>query len=328
MSIRRSVALLAGLGCVAAVAALTWKPTSAQNKTAGRKLALLVGVKEYDHGGLRDLEFPENDVVELADVLRSQRFEVVVLTTALAKEDPAASPTAENIRKRLSQLLEQRQVTKRDVMLVGFAGHGIQPLGSKEAYFCPRDANPTIEGDKPQKPATLIGLGEILKQLDDSGVGHKLLLVDACRHDPNVRGRRGVERVDVSALPAQTGVLLSCAPGEFSFEHKSLGKGHGVFFYHVIEGLNGGAKDADDSEISWDGLRMYVKKKVPATVKRLYGTDGGEQRPNDIGNLIGEPTVLAISRIATRSEPKTVPSKDAPKEADTKAADTKAADTK
>jgi uncharacterized caspase-like protein len=40
-------------------------------------------------------------------------------------------------------------------------------------------------------------------------------------------------------------VLLSCSPGEFSFEHKSFGSGHGVFFYHVIEGLNGAAHDAD-----------------------------------------------------------------------------------
>jgi len=93
---------------------------------------------------------------------------------------------------------------------------------------------------------------------------------------------------------------LSCAPGEFSFEHKSLGKGHGVFFYHVIEGLKGAAKDSDDADISWDGLRTYVKKKVPATVKSLYGKDGGEQRPNDIGNLIGAPTVLAVARAGAR----------------------------
>jgi hypothetical protein len=274
-----------------------------ENQPVGRKLALLVGVKDYQHGSLHDLDFPENDVTELAEVLRAQDFDVVVLTTALAKHDANSAPTADNIRKQLNQLLEKRKVNKRDVIVVGLAGHGLQPLGSKEAYFCPADANPTIEGDKPQKPQTLIGMGEILKQLDDSGIGHKLLLVDACRNDPSVRGRRGVEKVDVSALPPQTGMLLSCAPGEFSFENKSLGTGHGVFFYHVIEGLKGKAQDADDHEITWEGLKTYVRKNVSATVRSLYGKDGGEQSPNDIGNLIGEPTVLAVARVGARPEP-------------------------
>ena len=283
-----------------------------ENVPAGRKLALLVGVKDYQHGSLHDLDFPENDVTELAEVLQSQNFDVVVLTTALAKNDRSLAPTSDNIRKRLTQLLEKEKVTKRDVILVGLAGHGLQPVGSKEAYFCPSDANPTIAGDKPQKPASLIAVGEILKQLDDSGIGHKLLLVDACRNDPSVRGRRGMERVDVSALPPQTGVLLSCATGEFSFENKSLGTGHGVFFFHVIEGLKGAAQDPEDHEITWEGLKTYVRRKVPSTVKRLYGKDGGEQQPNDIGNLIGEPTVLAIAKIGTRTESTSTPQQPTP----------------
>ena len=60
-------------------------------------------------------------------------------------------------------------------------------------------------------------------------------------------------------------------------------------------------------KISWDGLRTYVEKKVPATVKLLYGKDGGEQRPNEIGNLIGQPTVLAIARIGRDPPDKLMP---------------------
>ena len=76
--------------------------------------------------------------------------------------------------------------------------------------------------------------------------------------------------------------------------------------------LEGAAHDADDSDITWDGLRAFVKKRVPATVKSLYGKDGGEQRPNEVGNLSGEPTVLAVARITAtpaRPEPKVKPRK-------------------
>ena len=132
-----------------------------------------------------------------------------------------------------------------------------------------------------------------MTQLRESGIGEKLLLVDACRNDPQVRGaRRGVTQVDVSSLPEQTGVLLSCKAGEFSFESKSYGTGHGAFFYEVIEGLNGAAKDAD-GEISWESLRLFVRKHVPSKVREVFGKNGGEQNPNEIGNLNGAPIVLA-----------------------------------
>jgi hypothetical protein len=262
----------------------------------GRKLAFLVGVKEYRHSALSNLDFPENDVTELADILKPLGFQVVVLTTTIGRTNSDLNPTVSNIREQLAKLLEKTSVGKRDLILVGLAGHGLQP--DKEAFFCPMDANPS-------RLKTLIGLGELLQVLDDSGVGEKLVLVDACRNDPKIRGRRGIERVDVAALPPQTGVLLSCAPGEFAFEHKDLGRGHGIFFYHVIEGLKGdpSARDAD-GEVTWDSLRAYVKKRVPQTVVKLYGKDGGEQRPNDIGNLIGESPQLVKARIEIKPDPK------------------------
>jgi formylglycine-generating enzyme required for sulfatase activity len=276
------------------------------NPPAGRKLAFLVGVKEYRHAGLNDLDFPENDVNELADILKPLGFQVVVLTTELGKQNAELNPSAANIHLQLAKLLEKPAVGKRDLIVVGLAGHGMQP--DKEAYFCPSDANPT-------RTNTLIGLGDLLKMLDDSGIGEKLVLVDACRNDPKTRGRRGIERVDVSALPPQTGVLLSCAPGEFAFEHKSLGKGHvkghGVFFFHVIEGIKGDASDKD-GDVTWDSLRAYVKKRVPQTVIKLYGKDGGAQRPNDIGNLIGESPELAVARITIPPKEPTMPMKEKP----------------
>jgi formylglycine-generating enzyme required for sulfatase activity len=292
----KSFAILS-LGALAAAAiALLSLAAPAKEPTTGRKFAFLVGVEKYSHGKLHDLDFPENDVEELADVLNSQGFKTVLLTTRLGKNDASRLPTQQNVWDGLRTFLKENKPTKRDLMLVGLAGHGIQPLGSDESYFCPADANPTIkEGTKnaPANPETLISIGEVLKALDDSGVGYKLLVVDACRNDPSVRGRRGVDHVNVAALPEQTGVLLSCKAGEFSFEHKSLGKrGHGAFFFNVIEGLKGAAKD-EDGDVTWDSLGSYVRKKVPSKVRELFGTEGGEQSPNLIGNINGVPAVLA-----------------------------------
>jgi sn-glycerol 3-phosphate transport system substrate-binding protein len=302
---RGRVVRACGLAVSLVLAVLAGRDANAQDAPVERKLALLVGVKAYDHADLKNLYFPENDVEELGAVLKNDGFHVVVLSTSRGMRGAAYRPTAYNIRSQLKALL--RGVTKRDLIIIGLAGHGIQPLGSDDSFFCPADANPVIRNDKPVDPARLISIGELLAMLSDSGIGHKLLLVDACRNDPSARSarHRGVDHVNVSALPSQTGVLLSCSQGEFSFEEKSLGstgglKGHGVFFYHVIEGLKGAAKDGR-SQVTWDGLGSYVRTEVPQTVGRLFGKDGGEQSPNAIGNLRGAPVTLARITAAPRN---------------------------
>jgi formylglycine-generating enzyme required for sulfatase activity len=291
----KSTATLAA-GALAAAAILLLSPTSdaQQEPTAGRKLAFLVGVKEYDHPELRKLAFTENDVDELAQVLRDQGFDVTVMTTVRGQRDAELKPTAAKIREQLQKILKTG--TKQDLIVVGLSGHGIQPLDSKDSYFCPQDAVPVLNKGKLTDPDTLISIQETLNTLRRSKVGLKLLLVDACRDDPTVKGAKGVDDVNLEALPQQTGILLSCSPGEFSFEHKSLGSGHGAFFYHVIKGLKGEARDPDGT-VTWESLRGYVRKRVPAKVKELYGKDGGEQNPNEFGNLRGSPAVLAIARI-------------------------------
>jgi formylglycine-generating enzyme required for sulfatase activity len=291
-------------GAVAAAAILLLSPTSdaQQGQPAGRKLAFLVGVKSYDHADLKDLEFPENDVKELADVLQRQGFTVTLMSTSATRTDKEHFPDAKNIRQQLSATL--KGVSKRDLILIALAGHGLQPLNASQSYFCPHNANPSERNGDVAHPETLLSIGEILAQIRDSGIGQKLLLVDACRNDPEVRGGRrgaGAIQVDISALPQQTGVLLSCARGEFSFESRSFGTGHGAFFFQVIEGLNGKAKD-EDGDITWDSLRAFVKKRVPTSVRKIFGKEGGEQSPNEIGNLTGEPTLLA--RITVEQTPK------------------------
>jgi hypothetical protein len=67
---------------------------------AGRKLAFLVGVREYKHLEFRDLDFPENDVEDFAVILNARGFKTVVLTTARGKKASALASTAENLENR------------------------------------------------------------------------------------------------------------------------------------------------------------------------------------------------------------------------------------
>jgi formylglycine-generating enzyme required for sulfatase activity len=261
----------------------------------GKRYALLVGVREYDHAKLPPLKYTENDVEELARVLKQAGYhEVFLLTTTRGEKTAASKPTAANIRKKLKGLLDK--VTRRDVVLIGLAGHGVQytvKVDGKdrdESFFCPSDARLRDTNDLKELAKTMLSLRELFKELDDSGAGAKLLLVDACRNDASES--RNI-KLEALARPASgTAAMFSCKSGERAWESPKLGKGHGVFFYHVIEGLKGEAKD-DDGTVTWDDLTRYVRRRVVRQVPLLIG-GGARQTPHLMANVEGDPVLISL----------------------------------
>ena len=236
----------------------------------GEKYALLVGVKKYDPNELRPLPYSEADVTDLAAVLRGHGYRpgnIVLMTQAAGVEDDRLAPRAPNIRRELKLLL--RDLDPGDSILVAFAGHGVEIAGDAEAYFCPSDAR---LADR----TTLIGVGEIYRELEASEAGLKVLLVDACRNDPqsdNSRSRASVRLESATrprSRPTPGGVVafFSCSAGEKAFEHSELK--HGVFFHFVIEGLRGAAAPAGEREVLVPDLKKFVKRRVRDFVREKY----------------------------------------------------------
>jgi hypothetical protein len=258
---------------------------------AGKRYALLVGVKDYDHDRLRPLAYTEYDVVELAGVLRPAGYEVVLLTDAEGAARGDRRPTGRNIRHHLDAITAH--CVRHDMILVAFAGHGLQFDTAKDSYFCPRDA-------RPANVDTLVSLGDVYRKLDDSGAGIKLLLVDACRDDP--LGSRGIDGAHVPRPPRGVAALFSCAAGQRAFETPRLGKkGHGVFFHFVLEGLRSQASN-EENEITWDRLTEYVKRQVSRQVPVVIGA-GAQQSPHQLANLVGESPVLLRRPLLVKAGP-------------------------
>jgi hypothetical protein len=269
--------LLAAATCALACAALLADgPTS-----AGKKYALLVGVKEYEHSALTNLRYTENDVTELAKLLEANGYEVVVLTAAAGKENPKRLPTKANIERAMRALLDGCK--RNDTVLIGLAGHGLQFADQDDCYFCPLDAKPFKD-----KAQTLVSLNAVYEELRKCGAGSKLLLVDACRNDPSPDRGRGIDNDNAPSPPKGVGVLFSCSAGERAYEPDDLK--HGVFFYYVLEGLRGEAKDPKDDEVTWDTLRAYVKKQVARELPKWE--KGKQQHPQEKGELSGASPVL------------------------------------
>jgi hypothetical protein len=279
----------------------------------GERYAFLVGVRKYPAtSGLRDLQYTERDVEELAEVLKTGGYRpenVMLMTQTQGAADTRYLPLGTNIEKELENLLRDRR--EADTVLVAFAGHGVQFQGEEEAFFCP--ANASLE-DK----TTLVSLTKVYRELDQCRARFKVLLSDACRNDPiaaRARGRllelESVSRPQRLQLPQGMAALFSCSEGETAYEHEELG--HGVFFHYVIEGLRGAADMKNNGQIELEGLSLYTRQRVLDYVRAKL--DGKRQMPHLVSNL----SVMLPLVNVPRSQPQANPLANGPVANNTKA---------
>lgn len=248
------------------------------DEATGKKVAFIVGVNKYKKPGFRQLEYAERDVSEMSKELKKIGFEVTML---LGKQ-----ATKANLDTTINKLVEP--LSADDMILVMLAGHGQQKAGG-DAFYCPYDAILT-------KDESLFSLTKLLEETLAPNVGRKLLLIDACRNDPDPgRGRSvGIQGRKV-ALPEETVVMFSCRAGQQSFENEKIK--HGVFTYCVLDGLRGGASRR--GRISWSDLQGHVLEKMSSDEVKKLIPQGRVQTPIPAG---GVPFTI-IGRVASRDTP-------------------------
>jgi formylglycine-generating enzyme required for sulfatase activity len=150
-------------------------------------------------------------------------------------------------------------------------------------------------------PKTLVSLSSIYEQLKDCPSAAKVLLVDACRVNPEPGGGKFAAKVereakDFTAPPGGIAALFSCSKGEASWESDKLK--HGVFFHFVLEGLRGQAAN-DKGTVLIESLAGYVKSKVDDFVKDERQSVRVAQTPHLRGDIRGSVVLLDTGKPPT-----------------------------
>lgn len=226
-----------------------------------KQYAFLVACAEYDRRELKPLAYTIEDVKELYNVLLASGIPAENVVLMHDRQPRDLLPEARKVREQFDLLLAR--IGPNDSVVVALSGHGVQFEGKKSNFFCPLDA-------RLQDPQTLIPLDDIYRQLDECPARQKLLLVDACRNDPQSslgRSRSVVELKTLSRpqeldVPQGIVALFSCSAGQQSYEHPDLK--HGVFFYHLLQGWKGAADANRDRRLTLDELLNYTKDKTEA----------------------------------------------------------------
>ena len=207
------------------------------------RIAILVA-PSYRGTGLSLLRFTVADIMELKIELERQGYKVRQIGPAEASSD-----YIRGVLRDSKQLIEG---SNQATLLFAFSGHGFQTKDGKN-YLMTTGA----VVDKVEQEA--LSLDEVQELMSASGARRKVVLVDACRNDPEARSTIAARTMNDFKEAEGTSILLSTRPGGFSYEDADIS--HGIFTYYILEGLRGKAAGKDGYVTFYD-MQKYVERSV------------------------------------------------------------------
>jgi uncharacterized caspase-like protein len=226
--------------------------------------------------------------------LRKER--VVLLTDRTERK-----PTLRNLRWALGTFLA-RSAQKDDTVIVFFAGHGAPEIDLRgverdglSKYLITADADPD------DLYSTALPMDEIQTIFGRIEAERVVVFLDAC-YSGAAGGRtfasKRVRNVNVDDLflerltRAKGRVIITASrSSEVSLEMADLG--HGLFTYHLLQGLAGAGDGNRDGIVSLQELYEYVEQAVARQSRAV----GGNQHPVLKGEVEG---ALPLAKVAPR----------------------------
>lgn len=230
----------------------------------GQVWAAVIGVSEYSHDSIPDLAYATADARAFTEYLR----EDLGVPDDHVFELLDGDVTDRSMRAVLGETIRDR-AGPEDMVIIYYAGHGApesdpnDPDGDgAEKYLVPSDAHPD------QLFSTAFSMSNVAQIFARLPAGRILFIADACYSGAAGGGRTfgtGISsRISDNFLRRLGGsgrVILTAAMGnQLSYERSDLG--HGVFTYHLLEGLRGPADRNADGTITVTEAYDYVSEKV------------------------------------------------------------------
>lgn len=263
------------------------------------KVALLIGVSEYEHG-LSRLPGAVKDVEAMQRVLQHPEMGGFDQVKPLINPDPLL------MQGEIESLFSER--SKEDLVLLFFSGHGVKDDRGK-LYFATRITRKSPKGELMK--STAVPANFIHEIMSNSRSKRQVVLLDCCFSGAFAEGMLAKDDgvVDVKEQLGGEGraVLTSSTSTQYAFEQQ--GADLSVYTRYIIEGIETGAADLNnDGWISINELHDYAYKKVqeaaPAMKPKIYAVEEGFKiRLAKVP--VGDPMLTyrkEVERCATRGE--------------------------
>lgn len=250
--------------------AQTTKPADTATVVGGQSYAMILGISTYQH--IRPLSYADSDAGLFRDYLKSTGAGNIPDDRMLFLVNEQA--TSANFWVKGMAWLRQKNLKSGDRLYIYLAGHG-DAINQDEYFFLTYDCNPA--GDKNNYIVTgsiqLYNLKSRIAELSRKNV-EIYLIMDACRTNELPGGQDGQQILNSAISERKAGevIMLATGAGQESMEDATIGTGHGLFTYYLVDGLSGLADgyEGKDGVITLVELRSYILDKVPALAEKKY----------------------------------------------------------
>ena len=242
--------------------------TSATDTTGPRTFAMIMGISNYKY--IRPLSYADKDAELFRDFMKSPGEGNLPDENiyCLLNEDAKAA----NFWVKGMAWIKAKKLKKGDRLFIYLAGHG-DAIDQDEYFFLTYDCNPA--GDKNNYIVTgnvpLFFLKNRIANFTADGV-EVYFIMDACRSNELPGGKEGQRALTQAISEKRAGevIMLATGAGQESLEDASIGSGHGLFTYYLVDGLAGLADSSNDNKVTLLELQRFVDKYVPSIAEQRY----------------------------------------------------------
>ncbi|HEX7845285.1 MAG TPA: tetratricopeptide repeat protein, partial [Chitinophagaceae bacterium] len=172
------------------------------------------------------------------------------------------------------QWLKAKRLQKGDRLFIYLAGHG-DAIDEDQFFYLTYDCNPA--GDKNNYlvggTIQLFNLKKKIATETAKGV-EVFFIMDACRSNELPGGTDGQNFLNAAISEKRAGevIMLATGAGQESLEDASIGNGHGLFTYYLVDGLNGVADEEGEKNniVTLSEIQKYVDKHVPTIAQQKF----------------------------------------------------------
>lgn len=238
--------------------------------TGPQTFAIIMGVSKYKY--VRPLAYADKDAELFRDYLKSPGGGSVKEENIFCLLNEQALNSA--FWSKGFQWLRAKQLQRGDKLFIYLAGHG-DAIDEDQFFFLSYDCNP--EGDKNNYlVAGTIQLYNLKKKIAaETAKGVEVVFImDACRSNELPGGTEGQNFLNTAISEKRVGeiIMLATGAGQESLEDVSIGNGHGLFTYYLVDGLSGVADNISqpDNKVSYQEIKDYVDKNVPSVALQRF----------------------------------------------------------
>ena len=238
--------------------------------TGPQTFAIVMGISKYKY--VRPLTYADKDAELFRDFLKSPGGGSVKEDNIFCLLNDQAMSA--NFWTKGFQWLKYKQLQKGDRLFIYLAGHG-DAIDEDQYFFLGYDCNPA--GDKNNYlVGGAIQLYNLKKKIAaETAKGVEVFFVmDACRSNELPGGAEGLSFLNTAVTEKKVGeiMMLATAAGQESLEDASIGNGHGLFTWYLVDGLSGlaDAEGSADNKITYSEIRNYVDKNVPSVAQQRF----------------------------------------------------------